>query len=119
MDPKHYPSSPPNYETLDSTGAINDADARSSSLSEIDDSGANERLRSIQMEEASDAGDTEAETERLEESPQKARTHRNVVLSASRAGQQNGSSAVSQTVLLTTEPIPGKPLLSSAVISNV
>lgn len=118
MDLKHYPSSPPIYDTLDSTGAINDADARSSSLSEIDDNGANERSRYIQMEEASDAGDTEAETERLEESPQKARTHQNVVHSASRAGQQNGST-VSQTVLLTTEPISGKSLLSSAVIANV
>jgi hypothetical protein len=119
MDLKHFPSSPPTYDTLEPKGAMNDVDARSSSLSEIDDSGANERSRSIQMEEASDAGDTEAETERLEESPQKARTHQNVVLSASSAGRQNGSTAVSQTVLLTTEPISGKSFLSSAVISNV
>jgi len=112
MDLKHFPSSPPTYDTLDSKGTTNDADARSSSLSDIEDSGANERSRSIQMGNALDAGDTEAETERLEESPQKARIHHNVVLSASGAGQQNGSTVISQTVLLTTEPISGGSLLS-------
>lgn len=116
IDLKHFPSSPPTYDALESKGAINDVDARSSSLSEIDDSGANEHLRSIQVEEASDAGDTEAETERLEESPQKARTNQNVVLSAR---GQSGSTAVSQTVLLTTEPISGKSSLCPTVISNV
>lgn len=70
------------------------------------------------MEEASDAGDTEAETERLEESPHKARTHQNVVLSASSVGQQNGSTTVSQSVLLTTEPTSGTSLLVPSIGSN-
>lgn len=118
MDLKHFPSSPPTHDTLDFKGAMNDVDACSSSLSEIDDSAANERSGSIQMEEASDAGDTEAETERLEESPHKARTHQNVVLSASSVGQQNGSTTVSQSVLLTTEPTSGTSLLVPSIGSN-
>ena len=110
MNTKHFPSSPPTHHTLDAKVVVDDADARSSSLSDIEDGGANERLGLTHFDDASDAVDTEAETERLEDSPQKARKHQNVVLSVSTAGQQNGDTVVSQTVLLTTESNSGKSL---------
>ena len=91
-----------------------DADSRSSSLSEIDENGAHEHLRPVNPEEASDIADTEAETERLEDSPHKSRTNQNVILAASTVGQQNGDAAVSHTVLLSTEPNIGKPSFSAS-----
>lgn len=62
---------------------IVDADDRSSSLSEIEDRGVTERIGIAPSANVSDGGDTEAETERLEESPQKTRSQQNVVLTAS------------------------------------
>lgn len=61
---------------------IVDADDRSSSLSEIEDRGVTERLGIARSANTSDGGDTEAETERLEDSPQKTRSQQNVVLTA-------------------------------------
>ena len=104
MDVRSLPSSPPKYETVDPKGAIVDADSRSSSLSEIEDNGGTERLKPTLPGEGSDTGDTEAETERLEDSPHKTRTQQNVVLSGSTMEQHNGSSANSGSVVLTTEP---------------
>ena len=62
--------------------AVSEADDRSSSLSEIEERGVTERLNPTQLANGSDGGDTEAETERLEDSPQKTRTQQNVVLTA-------------------------------------
>ena len=61
---------------------IVEADDRSSSLSEIEDRGVTERIDVAPSANVSDGGDTEAETERLEESPQKTRSQQNVVLTA-------------------------------------
>ena len=62
-----------------------EGDDRSSSLSEIEDRLGNEELGFGQSKptEESDVNDTEAETERLENSPQKLRKHQSVVLTAS------------------------------------
>ena len=60
-------------ETMDA------GDDRSSSLSEIGERGGRDEPGN-EIEEPSDAIDTEAETERLEDSPQKIRKHQNVVL---------------------------------------
>ena len=73
------------------------ADDTSSSLSDIEDRPTNElldenRIRSAQV---SDDEDTEAETERLDESPRKLRKQKNVVLGSTR-GDDNGDSATVQ-----------------------
>lgn len=62
-----------------------DEDDRSSSLSDLGDGGANEELDDAHRRPVndSDGNDTEAETERLEDSPQKIREHKGVVLSLS------------------------------------
>lgn len=111
---KELPSSPPVTDAVMITGEM-DGDARSSSLSDIEETGANERLNLVSMEVASDSGDTEAETERLEDSPQKNRIHQNVVLSAAPPGQQNGNGAINQTVLSTTEANPGECLSNDLI----
>ena len=66
-----------------SGGSIADLDDRSSSLSEIGDGAVVEdpdpdNATAIEV----DDNDTEAETERLEDSPQKLRVHKNVLLTA-------------------------------------
>ena len=63
----------------------NDGDDRSSSLSDIEDRTANAELgvHAQKVGGDSEANDTEAETERLEDSPQKIRKHKNVVLNSS------------------------------------
>ncbi len=63
----------------------NEGDDRSSSLSDIEDRTANTELAlaSHNLGGGSEANDTEAETERLEDSPQKVQRHTNVVLSLS------------------------------------
>ena len=58
---------------------VDAGDDRSSSLSEIGERGGRDEPDN-EIEEPSDAIDTEAETERLEDSPQKIRKHQNVVL---------------------------------------
>ena len=69
---------------------IGEADDRSSSLSEIEERGMIERLDIAPSINGSDGGDTEAETERLEDSPHKIRSQQNVVLTASAAVHGNG-----------------------------
>ena len=61
-------------------------DDTSSSLSDIEDRAANELLENNQDKSArpSDNDDTEAETERLEESPHKTRQHKNIILGLAR-----------------------------------
>ena len=71
--------------------ATNEEDDRSSSLSDIEDRTANAEpgLASRSIGGGSEVNDTEAETERLEDSPQKAREHKNVVLGSSNNGRAN------------------------------
>lgn len=60
---------------------MNERDDRSSSLSDLGDRGGNDGPDN-ELGEGSDVNDTEAETERLEDSPQKMRKHQNVVLTS-------------------------------------
>lgn len=71
-----------------------DEDDRSSSLTDLGDGGANEELDDAHRGPVndSDGNDTEAETERLEDSPQKLRKHKGVVLSLSANADDIGSS---------------------------
>ncbi|KAK4696402.1 hypothetical protein P7C71_g1509, partial [Lecanoromycetidae sp. Uapishka_2] len=75
-------------ETVDRNGQAYSSqvgrDYRSSSLSEIGDRADQEQPESIDCIEV-DADDTEAETERLEDSPQKQRKHQDIVLTSSNA----------------------------------
>lgn len=82
--------------------AVSEADDRSSSLSEIEERGVSERLNPASLANGSDMGDTEAETERLEDSPQKMRSQQNVVLMA-------GTPALNE---------PGEQAAESNVVSN-
>ena len=63
---------------------VDGGDNRSSSLSDIGESGGHHEQEKNHLDEASDANDTEAETERLEATPQKLRAHQNVLLAPSR-----------------------------------
>ena len=80
---------------------INDGDDRSSSLSDIEDRTANNELghTSHTIRGGSDTNDTEAETERLEDSPQKVRRHTNVVLSSSNGVYHKAENAVEEDML--------------------
>ena len=75
-------------------GTMLDEDNRSSSLSDLGDGGANDELDDEHRgpNNDSDGNDTEAETERLEDSPQKYREHTGVVLSLSACADEIGSS---------------------------
>ncbi|MCJ1263141.1 hypothetical protein MMC22_003011 [Lobaria immixta] len=87
-----------------STGLVNgiqynrdstvEGDDRSSSLSEIGDRVGNDDLVSTRLGVAggSEANDTEAETERLEDSPQKILKHNDVVMVSSSHALSNGTS---------------------------
>ena len=73
---------------------IADEDDRSSSLSDLGDGGTNEELEDPHLGALNDlvGNDTEAETERLEDSPQKLRKHMGVVLSLNANADEIGSS---------------------------
>ena len=75
------------------TVPLEDGDDGSSSLSEIEDRPGNEEPGRLQLKHmaTSEGEDTEAETERLEESPQKVREHGNVLLSSPSRVQMGGS----------------------------
>lgn len=87
-----------------STGPVNgiqytrdstvEGDDRSSSLSEIGDRVGNDDLVSTRLGVAKgpEANDTEAETERLEDSPQKTLKHKNMVMLSSSHALSNGTS---------------------------
>ena len=77
---------------------IGEVDDRSSSLSEIEERGMIERLDIATSINGSDGGDTEAETERLEESPQKVRSQQNVVLTPTAGIHGNGEIQSNDTV---------------------
>lgn len=85
-----------------------EADDRSSSLSEIGDRVGNDDLVSSRSRPAngSDLDDTEAETERLEESPQKPRKNQNLVMAPTSHIFSNGTSPLSDHPL----PINGANL---------
>ena len=90
----HAAESANGISPADSTAEMDD---RSSSLSDIGDREANDEVEQPRAlpSNASDINDTEAETERLEDSPQKQRKQQNVVLTVSNhvVGDQ-GDSAV-------------------------
>ena len=75
-----------------------EVDDRSSSLSEIEERGMIERSDIATSINGSDGGDTEAETERLEDSPHKVRSQQNVVLSATAGLDGNGEILSNDTV---------------------
>ncbi|KAL8796942.1 MAG: hypothetical protein Q9195_000713 [Heterodermia aff. obscurata] len=75
-----------------------EADDRSSSLSEIEERGITERLDIAPSMNGSDVGDTEAETERLEDSPYKVRSQQNVVLTATAGLHGNGEAQSNDAV---------------------
>ena len=71
-----------------------DHDGRSSSLSDIGDHDVNEEVETIPAANGGDveANDTEAETERLEDTPLKRRKHQNVVLTSENRFYSSGAS---------------------------
>lgn len=73
-----------------------EGDDRSSSLSEIGDRAGNDDVVSTRLGVVggSEANDTEAETERLEDSPQKTLKHKNVVMLSSSQDLSNGTSSL-------------------------
>jgi hypothetical protein len=83
----------------------NEGDDRSSSLSDIEDRTANTELAlaSHNIRSGSEANDTEAETERLEDSPQKVRKHTNVVLSSSSDVYHESANVIECHVLSTND----------------
>lgn len=88
-----------------------EADDRSSSLSEIGDRIGNDNLVSSRsrLPNGSDPEDTEAETERLEESPQKPRKNQNVVMASTPHMFSNGTSPLSDHPLPINGANAGKP----------
>lgn len=80
-----------------------EGDDRSSSLSELGERAGHEGIECI-SHDVSDANDTEAETERLEDSPQKQRNSQNVVLTSA-----NGIHDDRQSPVIVT-PLPTLPV---------
>ena len=89
-----------------------EGDDRSSSLSDIEDRTANTEIgpASRAIRGGSEANDTEAETERLEDSPQKGRKHTNVVLRTSNDIYQESANVVENDVLPVSD-VPDRPEL--------
>lgn len=96
-----------------------EADDRSSSLSEIGDRVGNDDLVSSRSRPAnsSDLDDTEAETERLEESPQKPRKNQNLVMTSASHIFSNGTSPLSDHPLAINGANPGKLELLQEIFS--
>ena len=110
-NPKSFPSSPPAHNANLDHGMSGDADVRSSSLSEIEDGGVTADSPSAQAGQALDIGDTEAETERLEESPHKDRKNQNIVLTAPPEDRAGEGSMLKQLAVSTEDAGEGKVLL--------
>jgi len=87
------------------TGPESDGDDRSSSLSDIEDRPFVEGPMQVQLRSSPppEEDDTEAETERLEESPHKLRKHQNVIFSATNNSSEETVAAGSQRSNRTTE----------------
>lgn len=106
-----------------STGLVNgiqynrdstvEGDDRSSSLSEIGDRVGNDDLVSTRLGVAggSEANDTEAETERLEDSPQKILKHKDVVMVSSSHALSNGTSPLTVRDLPPNDANGGESIL--------
>ncbi len=90
-------------------------DDRSSSLSEIGERADHDEAENA-FHDGSDANDTEAETERLEDSPQKLQNHRNVVLTSTDALYEVRSSPLAMSVLPLMVADNGK---SNALMSSL
>ena len=76
----------------------NTMNSRSSSLSDLENIQGSDAPMSVLRNESADVDDTEAETERLDESPEKAGRQRNVVLTSTSA---NPTSTVEDSAVLT------------------
>lgn len=98
VSPKAPPSSPPVACPNIEHGTPEHGDGRSSSLSEIEDGDPDVPSPSAQAEQLSEAGETEAETERLDDSPHKPRKTQNIVLAASNERYSDDGAVVNQTV---------------------
>lgn len=93
-----------------------EGDDRSSSLSDLGDRAGNEDLNTSKVAlvhgsdpvDGSDPNDTEAETERLEVSPQRTRKHRNVIVSSSNHVLTNGTEPFATRILPVNEVNMGK-----------
>ena len=79
-------------------------------MSEIEDGGGNGHSPSAQAEQVIEGADTEAETERLEESPHKQRKHQNIVLTASLEDQEDRVNTLKEMAAVRKEPVQGKLL---------
>ena len=97
--------------------AESDRDDRSSSLSDLEDRPATERtaIPHLKSSPPPEEEDTEAETERLEESPQKLRKYQNVLLSASAGIMEGQIRSETQSPNKEVEP----RLFASAVVEQV
>ena len=90
----------PDLDSSAVDGAARPEDDRSSSLSEIGDRGGHDEPQNT-FGDGMDEDDTEAETERLEDSPQKLRKHQNVVLTlADHMNEDQQSSELAQPLPL-------------------
>lgn len=96
-----------------------EADDRSSSLSEIGDRIGNDDLVSSRsrLANGSDLDDTEAETERLEESPQKPRKNHNLSMTSASHIFSNGTSPLSDHPHPIIGANPGKPKLFQKIFN--
>lgn len=86
---------------------LEEYDDRSSSLSEIGDRPGNEDMDHAQHLKDFDENDTEAETERLEDTPRKMPLYQNVVMTTNGVYHDRGSVSDSHT-LAGENAIPGK-----------
>lgn len=89
--------------------ATAEGDDRSSSLSEIGDRVGNEIATpaKLALADGSEANDTEAETERLEASPQRTRKRKNVIMTSLNHVLSNGASPAANQDLLTNDGTNG------------
>ena len=97
--------------------AESDRDDRSSSLSDLEDRPATERAAILHLRSSPppEEDDTEAETERLEESPQKHRKHQNVLLSATAGIIEGQTGSETRSLNKDAEPI----VFALAVVEQV
>ncbi len=100
----------PQLATEEIMANTQEQDERSSSLSEIGDAKGTEETEALQHsdEDGTDADDTEAETERLENSPLKQRKHQNVVLSGEKdvSHDRVDKSIALEKILASSRPCP-------------
>lgn len=100
-NPNPLPNREPSNDIQYSRDPTAEGDDRSSSLSEIGDRVGNEDISSARLAlvDGSEANDTEAETERLEDSPQRTRKRKNVVMTSLDYVLSNGASPSANNIL--------------------